>query len=194
MALTATTLARAHSILNGQDSKVMTLTSATGATTQMIAYIDGLECVRITDVSLTPTLGIVPGYTASTGGPHAVGAPVVFGLPIDFPPIGGPFSMSINVSGAIVGPGGVGTLPVSDMLYFLTTAGVGVFTIAAPNAGQTNTLTFVSTTANAHTLTMTGNPAATDTATFANVGSSLTIRALNGAWDVLAVGGGTAVA
>jgi hypothetical protein len=192
MALVGTTLARAHTILNGEDAKRITLTTATGATTQMIGYMDTLECFRIVDVSNSPTLGIVPGYTASTAGPHNIGAPVVFGVPSDFVNIGGPMSLDFNVSGAITGPGGVGTLPVVDTIIFLTATGVGVYTIAAPAVDANNTLTFIATTAQAHTLTMTGNPAANDVATWtAGIGNSLTIRATNGSWSPIASSGVT---
>ena len=189
MALVATTLARAHTVTTGEAAKALSLTAATGATTKMIGYVDG-ECFRITDVRNSPTLGIVPGYTDSTGGPHAVGAPVVFGLPSDFVGIGGPDSLSF-FTGAITGPGGVGTIPVVDTLIFLTAAGAGAYTLALPAADQFNTLTILNATAQAHVLTLTGNPASSDVATFvAALGGRLDLKANYGVW---AIAGSTGV-
>jgi hypothetical protein len=184
MALVATTLARAKSFNGGfLNDTSLSLTAATGATTKMIGYVDA-ECFRITDVERTPTLGIVPGYTKSTAGPHAVGAPVVFGLPSDFIGIGGPQSLSF-FTGAITGPGGAGTLPVVDTIIFLTASGAGAYTIALPAADQTNTLTILNATAQAHVLTLTGNPATSDVATWvAALGGMLRIRANYGVWAI----------
>lgn len=194
MALTLTTLARAKTLGGGITDKFITLTSAAGATNQMLALVDG-EVMRITSVDLTPTLGVVPGYAGTTAGPHGINAQVEFGLPIDFVATQGlnpgleKTSLSFGVSGAITGPSGAGTVPVNDVTVFLTATGVGVYTIALPALDQQNTIQFISTTANAHTVTMTGNPAATDVATFvANVGSSFTIKAQGGQWDVVAGG------
>jgi hypothetical protein len=195
MALTTTTLAAAK----GTNDRVIKLTSATGATNQMIALVDG-EFMRITDTSLTPTLGVVPGYTRSTATPHGILAPVTFGLPSDF--VAGQelnpqiekTSLSFGVDGAITGPFGAGTVPVNDVTIFLTKATAGAYTIAAPAVDQQNTITFISTTAAAHVLTMTGMPAATDVATFvANIGATLTIKAQGGLWDVIAGGTVSAV-
>lgn len=173
MALTATTLAGAK---NTNDTTI-TLTSATGAAKKMLALVDG-EMMRITDVSLTPTLQVVPGYMGTTAGPHGILAPVAFGVPADFPggPLG-PQSASYGVNGAIA-------VPQADTIVFLTKATAGTYTIAAPNVGQQNTVTFISTTAAAHVVTMSGNPAATDVATFtAAIGSSFTVKAQGGVWD-----------
>jgi len=194
MALTLTTLARAKTLGGGITDRFITLTSATGATAKMLALVDG-ETMLITDVSLTPTLGVVPGYNGSTAGPHGVLAPVTFGLPIDFVqtqtlnPQMEKTSLSFGADGAITGPGGAGTVPVNDVTVFLTKATAGAYTIALPAADQQNTIQFISTTAVAHVVTMTGNPGATDTATFvANIGSSFTIKAQGGQWDVVAGG------
>jgi hypothetical protein len=184
MALVATTLARAKTITGGINDTKLSLTAATGATTKMIGRVDG-EMFRITDVRTTPTLGIVPGYTKSTAGPHAVGAPVVFGVPEDFIGIGGPESLSFGVDGAITGPGGAGTVPVVDTLIFLTKATAGAYTIALPNAAQTNTLTILNATAVAHVVTMTGNPGTSDVATFvAALGGRLDLKANFGVWAI----------
>lgn len=189
MALVATTLARAHSIVNGLDAKVLTLTAATGATTKMIGMVDG-EVFRITDVSLSPTIGIVPGYTASTAGPHAVGAPVVFGLPSDFINIGGPESLSFGVAGPITGPGGTGTIPVVDTLVFITGPAAIALTLALPSPDATNTITLLNATAFAHTVTLTGNPATSDVITFvAALGGRVDLKASFGVWAIAGVQG-----
>jgi hypothetical protein len=189
MALVATTLARAKTFNGGfLNDTSLTLTAATGATTKMIGMVDN-EVFRITDVTRTPTLGIVPGYTKSTAGPHALGAPVVFGTPSDFIGISGPQSLSFS-TGAITGPGGAGTLPVVNTIIFLTAAGAGAYTIALPAADATNTLTILNATAQAHVLTMTGNPATSDVATFvAALGGRLDLRANFGVWAIAGVTG-----
>jgi len=189
MALTATTLSKAKTLNGGfWNDTSLTLTSATGATRDMIAMVDN-EFVRITDVQRTPTLGIVPGYYKTTAGPHAVGAPVAYGVPSDFVNIGGVQSQSF-FTGAITGPNGAGTVPVVDEIIFLTASGAGAYTLALPAIDQTNYLTILNATAQAHVLTMTGNPATQDTATFvAALGGMLRIRANFGVWAVTGVQG-----
>jgi hypothetical protein len=105
-------------------------------------------------------------------------------LPSDFIGIGGPQSLSF-FTGAITGPGGAGTLPVVDTIIFLTASGAGAYTIALPAADQTNTLTILNATAQAHVLTLTGNPATSDVATWvAALGGMLRIRANYGVWAI----------
>ncbi len=191
MALTATTLAGAKAT---NDTRIV-LTSASGAARKMLALVDA-EWMRITSVDLTPTIGVVPGYDGSTAGPHGILAPVIYGNPNDFVSIGivpssVVTSLSFGVSGAITGPSGAG-VPVSDTLIYLTKAGVGVMTLAAPAIDQLNTLTFISTTAQAHTVTMAGNTSGNDVATFAGViGNSFTVKAENGVWATIAYNGVT---
>ena len=188
MALTATTLSGAKAT---NDTRIV-LTSATGAANKMLALVDA-EWMRITSVLYTPTLGVVPGYNGSTAGPHGLLAPVIYGIPYDFVSAGivpGTIvtSLSFGADGAVTGPAGTGTVPVSTTLIFLTKATAGAYTLAAPAKDQQNKITFISTTAAAHTVTMAGNAAATDVATFAaNIGSSMTFQASNGVWA--AVGG-----
>jgi hypothetical protein len=176
---------------------VINLTSATGALPKMLALVDA-EWMRITSNALTPVLGVVPGYLGSTAGPHGILAPVIYGVQSDFVnvgvvPRGTVTSQSFGVSGAITGPGGVGTVPTSDVaIIYLTKAGVGAMTLAAPAIDQLNTLVFISTTAQAHTITMAGNAAATDVATFGGaVGNSCTMKASNGVWACVAQNGVT---
>jgi hypothetical protein len=193
LALTATTLASAKAT----NDIVINLTSATGALPKMLAIVDG-EWMRITSNALTPVLGVVPGYLGSTAGPHGILAQVIYGNQSDFVnvgvvPKGVVTSQSFGVSGAITGPGGAGTVPTSDVaLIYLTKAGVGAMTLAAPAIDQQNTLLFISTTAQAHTITMAGNAAATDVATFGGaIGNSCTLKASNGVWACVAQNGVT---
>jgi hypothetical protein len=191
MALTATTLAGAKTT----NSTFITLTSATGAARKMLALVDA-EWMRITSADLTPTLQVVPGYDGSTAGPHGILAPVIYGNPQDFVSIGiVPSSIvtsqSFGVSGAVTGPSGAG-VPVSDTLIYLTKAGALALTLAAPAIDQLNTLTFISTTAQAHVVTMGGNSSGNDVATFAGViGNSFTVKAENGIWATIAYNGVT---
>lgn len=191
MALAATTLASAKAT---NDVKIK-LTSASGAASKQLALVDG-EWMRITDVSLTPTLGVVPGYNGTTAGPHGILAPVIYGPTQDFVsagivPGGVVTSMSFGADGAITGPAGANTVPVSNTVIWLTKATAGAYTLAAPAIDQQNTLTFVSTTAAAHTITVTegfyGNTTTSDVATFpATKNGMLTVRAQNGLWAPVA--------
>lgn len=190
MALTATTLASAKAT----NDIVINLTSATGAAKKMLALVD-LEWMRVTDVSLTPTLQIVPGYAGTPAGPHGVLAPVIFGDPQDFVSTGLvpgtiPVSQSFGADGAITGPSGSG-VPVVNTLVYLTKATAGAYTLAGPAKDQKNTVTFVSTTAAAHTITYTagfyGNTTSSDVATFpATINATFTIVAKNGTWAPVA--------
>jgi hypothetical protein len=189
MALTATTLAGAKAT----NDVVINLTSATGAAKKMWALVDS-EWMRITDVSLTPVLNIVPGYNGSAAMPHGILAPVVFGVTTDFAIVGIQpgsviLSTSFGVDGAITGPGGTGTVPTGNTIVYLTKASAGAYTIALPAKDQQNTITFISTTAAAHVVTMTGNPSANDVATFtAAIGSSFTIKGGAAAWTIVSTG------
>jgi hypothetical protein len=193
MALTATTLAGAKAT----NDTVINLTSATGAANKMLALVDA-EWMRITSIVNTPVLGVVPGYNGSTAGPHGILAPVIYGIQSDFVNVGVVpknvvTSMSFGVDGAITGPGGAGTVPVSDVaVIYLTKATAGAYTLAAAAKDQQNTLVFISTTAAAHTITMAGNAAATDVATFGGaVGNSVTLKAENTIWAAVAQNGVT---
>ncbi len=189
MSVTSTTLAASKAI----NDKVIKLTSATGVAVKMLVKVDQ-EWMRVTDVSNTPTIGVVPGYNGTPATSHGILAPVVYGVPNDFVgyfstnPQDEVVSQSFGVSGAITGPQGTG-VPVADTLVYLTKATAGAYTIALPADDQSNTITFISTTAAAHTVTMTGNPGGSDVGTFtAVIGASLTIKAQPGAWGILATG------
>jgi len=189
MALTSTTLAGAKAT----NDKTITLTSATGIANKMLVKVDQ-EVMRVTDVSLSPAIGVVPGYNGTAATSHGILAPVQYGYPSDFVgyfatnPQTEVVSQSFGVDGAITAPNGSG-VPVVDTIVYLTKATAGAYTIALPSQGQSNTITFISTTAAAHTVTMTGNPGGSDVGTFtAVIGASLTIKAQPGAWGILATG------
>ena len=178
MALAATTLASAKAV----NDRVIRVTSGTGAVVKGLVLVNG-EVMRITDISLSPTIGVVPGYNGTTAGPHGILAPVVFGLTTDFMDARGPDTQSFGADGAITGPGGAGTVPTRDVLVFLTKASAGAYTLAAPAIDQQNTITFISTTAAAHVVTIAGNAADKDVATWpATVNNMLAVKAQNGGW------------
>jgi hypothetical protein len=189
MALTATTLASPKAI----NDKVIKLTSATGIAVKMLVKVDQ-EVMRVTDVSLSPTIGVVSGYGGTPATPHGILAPAVFGVTGDFTSTFGinpqteVVSQSFGADGAITGPAGTG-VPIADTIVYLTKATAGAYTMALPAADQSNLVTFISTTAAAHVVTLTGNPGATDTATFtAAIGASFTVKAQPGAWGIYATG------
>ncbi len=195
MALAATTLSGAKAT----NDIVIALTSATGAIPKMLALVDA-EWMRITSNNLTPTLGVVPGYSGTPAGPHGILAPVVYGLTSDFVGSGivpGTIvaSLSFGVSGAITGPSGSG-VPTSNTLVYLTKATAGAYTLAGPATDQINTITFISTTAAAHTITYTagfrGDTTASDVATFAaTINGVMVIKAQGGTWAAVSLSGVT---
>lgn len=189
MALTSTTTASATTA----GDKFVKLTSATGVANKMLLVVDR-EIMRVTDVSLSPTVGVVRGYQGTPATPHGILAPAVFGVPNDFVatnqinPQDEVVSQSIGADGAVTGQFGTG-VPVCDTIVYINKATAIAATIALPSADQSNTITFISTTAAAHVVTMTGNPSGSDVATFsAVIGASFTIKAQPGAWGIIATG------
>ena|ERR1035437_6606688 len=178
MALTATTLAGAKAT----NDKTIKLTSGTGIAKKMLVLVDG-EFMRVTDVSLSPTVSVVPGYEGTTAGPHAVLAVAIYGNPVDFtgPEIGGPVSNSIGVNATYQPPS-------YDQTVYLTKATALAVTLSNPaSIGDQNTITFIQAGAGAHVITYTqgfnGDTTSSDTATWPAAGfAALTIKAQNGAW------------
>ncbi len=197
MALTATTLAGAKAT----NDVVISLTSATGMLPKYLALVDA-EWMRVTSNNLTPTIGVVPGYSGTPAGPHGVLAPVIYGPTQDFVssgivPGGVVASLSFGADGAITGPSGAG-VPTSNTVVYLTKATAGAYTLAAPAKDQQNTVIFVSTTAAAHVITYTagffGNTTSSDTATFpATINGVFTMKAQNGTWAPVTAGTMTSV-
>lgn len=180
MAVTATSLASAKAT----NDRFVKLTSATGVANKMLLLVDG-EWMRITSVDLSPTVGVVPGYRGTTAGPHGILAPAIYGVPNDFgngPD--GPATTSYGADGAI-------TVPIVDTIVYINKATAAALTLAAPATWQQNTVTFVSTTAAAHTITYTagfyGNTTSSDVATFpATINAIFTIKAQQGTWAPVA--------
>lgn len=98
MALTSTTLASAKAL----NDKTVKLTSATGILNKMLVYCEG-EYMRVTDITQTPTLSIVPGYLGTTAIAHENGAPAWFGLASDFPqtPLGPLFNSLLRSASSV---------------------------------------------------------------------------------------------
>jgi hypothetical protein len=188
MSLTVTSAASAVA-LNDRQIKFTAFTnpSSGGISAPTKAIIDG-EVVYITDATLSPTCLVARGMEGTIASAHNSLAPIVYGLTSDFTQsastngvAGTPvYSYSVNNSSV--------TLPVVDCVIYLTKAGVLAITINSPNNDQTNTIRFVSLTANAHTITYTpgfyGNTTSSDVATYpSTIGAVFTITAKNGLWN-----------
>jgi hypothetical protein len=189
MALTNTSLSGAITA----SATNVTLTAFTNPSTgaigpQTVAVVDG-EAMLVTDATYSPTLQVVRGYMGTLAIAHNTLAPVTYGLTSDYTQAIGTdlaaTQYSIGVNNADV------TLPAVDSTVYLTKAGTLAITINGPNKDQTNTIRFVSLTANAHTITYTAgfyaNTTSSDVATFpATAGAVFTIVARNGLWNAVA--------
>lgn len=189
MALAATTLNGAVSA--GSNKVVLTAFTnpATGGISAKTLLLVNGEKMLVTDASLAPTLEVVRGYAGTAAGASGTLAPVVYGLTSDFNAGSGPGFASYGVDSAIA-------VPVVDTVVWLTKATAGAYTLAGPARDQQNTVTIISTTAAAHTVTYTagffGNTTSSDVATFAaTINVMLTLRAQNGTWAIVASSGVT---
>ena len=106
MALVKTTLAGAVTAGATQ----ITLTSSTNIANKMLVRVDD-EWMRVTDVTLAPTVSVVRGYsngfTSSAAVAHGILAGVSYGIPADFSQptgIAGADTYSYGASGAITVP------------------------------------------------------------------------------------------
>jgi len=131
MALTSTTLALAKQL----NDRTIKLTSATGIANKMLVYVEG-EFMRVTDVSNTPTIGIVPGYQGTTAIQHENGASAYFGLAGDFPqsPLGPSFNALLKAD----------TSPANQTGFAADTYLVGS-SIPVPPSGFVNGMRYVCT-------------------------------------------------
>ena len=163
-------------------------TGGVGAKTKLV--VDG-EAMLVTDATLSPTLQVVRGWDGTLACAHKTIAPCVYGLTSDFTQQdstdgrAGSSVLSLSVNDTNV------TLPVVDSTIYITKAGVLAITINGPNKDQTNTIKFISLTANAHLITYTAgfyqNTTSSDVATFpATSGATFTIVAKNGLWNAVA--------
>ena len=202
MALTVTTLNGAIT----QGARQVNLTAFTnpatgGISANTMLLVDG-EWMRVTDTSLSPTLSVTRGDSGgySPDNPpmpasaHNTLAPVVYGLTSDFTGV----ATSDGVAGAKVisyGVSGAITVPVENSTIYLTKATAAAMTLAGPAKDQTNTVTVVSLTAAAHTITYTAgfyqNTTSSDVVTFPSTsGACWIFQAKNGVWNAT-LGGGT---
>ncbi len=188
MALAVTTLSGAI----GMNDRRLKLTAFTNPSTggvhaPVVVMVDG-EKMTMADATQTPILQVTRGDYATRASAHNTLAPVVYGLATDFSGTATSTEAtaapqySYGVSGAI-------TVPLVDQTVYFTKAGVAAMTLTDPAADQTNTVRFVSLTANAHTITYaTGFYGGTGTvATFpGTIGGVFTIVAKNGVWNAVA--------
>lgn len=187
MALTVTSLASACA---AGDVNV-TLTSATGVVKGSLLLVDG-EWMSVTDVTNTPTVQVVRGFNNGAKSSNAIAhnalAPVTYGLSTEFTQASGVASAPVSSYGA----NATVTNPVVDAVVFIDKATACALTLTDPAKDQTNTVTFVSLTAAAHTITYAtgfyGDTTSSDVATFAaKAGASISIIARNGKWTPLAL-------
>jgi hypothetical protein len=85
-----------------------------------------------------------------------------------------------------------GAIPVASGTYVINGAGALAMTLAAPTKAQDNmVLTIVAGTAHAHTVTTPANKinGVDDTVTYAAIGDNVVLRAINGIWMAISLGG-----
>lgn len=143
---------------------VVTLTSGTGAAVGSFIKVDG-EFLLIQDITNSPQLLVERGQLSTTAVAHNTLAPSTIGLASDWLP-NPPARVitSYNAAGAV-------TVPNSSQLIWVGGASATALTLAsgtAVNAGVV--LTFLATSAQAHTLTYTpgfnGDTTSSDVVTF----------------------------
>lgn len=201
MALTRTSLTAAI----GPSDLTLAVTSTTGF--PVVGAVGSRQLMQVDDeymiVEVVPVANVVKvaqrGYNGTAGTAHDILAPVVTSsVAADFAniPVGAevsrpPFFEDVQS----VGQNGIIPVPVRNTVYLLTKAtALASTTFAAPGKDQDGLqVTFTSQTAAAHVITATslwgdavsGSPHTT--ATFAAfIGASLTVKADNGLWNVVA--------
>jgi hypothetical protein len=178
---------------------VIPVTSASGATVGGFCRINN-EYSVITAITGLNISVRCRGDQGSNADPHNALAPVTFGLQTDLPAQApgattqnqphAPDIQSYGVSGAI----DVTLLTAPETIIYLTKATAAAMTLVGPSKAQDGIkVTFVSTTAAAHTVTYTAgfsdNTTSSDVATFAaTVGASFTIVASKGKWAAVSLG------
>jgi hypothetical protein len=194
MALTTTSLASALDTA----SNSIKVTSATGATVGGWVRVDH-EFSVITAINGTDLTVRSRGTYGGKMVAHNILAPVTFGVAADLPDLQ-PGSTSIaalqtediqsyGVSGAV--DVALFKMPITTVLFTKATA--AAMTLAAPSKAQDGIkVTFLSTTAAAHTLTYTagiyGDTTSSDVLTFAaKAGASCTLIARGGTWGAVAL-------
>jgi hypothetical protein len=185
----------------GINDNTVRVTSTTGASTSGWMQIDGEYSIPVQIVDTTTIKVRSRGTFGGSAQPHNAGAPVSFGLPEDLvapaPTLtaqrdeGQDNIQSYSVNGAF----DLAKLRSPHTTVLLTKAGVLALTLASPSAAIDGyEVTFISRTANAHTLSYTagfsGDTTASDVLTFGGaIGESATIKAVNGTWAITALNG-----
>jgi hypothetical protein len=190
MALTATTLAAACTA----SDQALRVTSATGATVGGFVRVDN-EWMEVLSINGT-FLGVQRlGLNGSAVTDHKILARVTFGLSTDVAALPTYSDIPVPTSFDIVniGANGVIAVPTRDTWYRINKgSALASSTFANPAADQDGlTVTFTGITDFAHVITTvtvndgtTGAHTTLTSAAFA--GSSLTLRATNGTWQVVA--------
>ncbi len=185
MALTVTSLNGAV-VYDAQRLRLTAFTNpSTGGIGPLVKVVVDGEVTYMSDATNSPTLLVARGEEGTLAVPHNTLAPVVYGLTSDFASGGGnglataPV-VTYSVDSTI-------TNPVVDQIVYINKAGVCALTLTDPAKDSTQTMRFISLTANAHTITYAtgfyGNTTTSDVATFpATAGGIFTIRAIDGAW------------
>lgn len=177
------------------DITANTLTALSGST---IATNTIAETTAASGVTIDGAL-IKDGGITLAASPAAVGTDVISevtgaaGVTIDSLLVKDGVAYSRTPFAAVTGDGAI-TIPAYNKTHFITKAGVAAMTIVDPTATTHDgvTLTFVATTANAHTLDnsagsgfFSSGGGTKDVATFAgNIGDGITIIAYQGKWYI----------
>ncbi len=184
MALAATTLAGA--ITSGATS--IKLTAGTNVTAGMFLQVDN-EWMKVTDVSLQPTIQVVRGILGSDAAAHGTLTPVVYGIASDFTqsqyqPNAGPITPQTVMPIVAYGAAGAITVPVVDTYISLKSGASSAIIIQAADAkaytvdnGSTN---------NTSGSGFNGGGTASDVSTFGGaIGDNMVFRANQGKWLVI---------
>lgn len=191
MAATKTTLASACTA----DDLLLRVTAAAGASVNCLVQVGDEFCV-CTGIDGNNIKVRSRGSMGGRAKPHAVLAPVTFGLAVDFPADAPVQLPEWDVREASVNgdfdPGASGGKNLTrNTEIIIAKAGVYTQTITAPTQGQDGlNVRWVSSTANAHVITGVGL-AGTGIGTFAATGGALGVRAQNGRWIIVESGGVT---
>lgn len=196
MALTVTSLNGAITLNTTQ----VRLTAFTNPSTgpigpQTVLMVDG-ERMTVADATLSPVLSVTRGDYGTKASAHGTLSPVTYGLTSDFTTDASTNGVA-NVNQMSIGADNSNfTPPVGNCTIYITKASAAAITINSPAKDQTNTITWISLTAAAHTITYTpgfyGNTVSSDVVTFpSTIGAGWTMVARNGLWNAAPAGGGT---
>jgi hypothetical protein len=191
MAITNTTISAAVAATD----LIIPVTSATGFAAGNWLRIDS-EFMQVVSVSGTSIAVRSRGDYGSPAQAHSILAGAATGLTSDLPSLAPTETAQIPPHDpTLISVGADATIdsPVDNSTYIITKATAAAITLNAPSKAQDGLiLTFLSATAQAHTVTYTagfyGDTTSSDVATFAaKVGASMTIIARGGTWGVYAL-------